>query len=163
MKNWSIIVAIGERNEIGKDNDLLWRISADLKRFKAITTGNTIVMGRKTFDSLPKGALPNRRNIVLSHQDLKIDNVEVFQDIESIAKATENDEQVFIIGGASLYNSFIDKVKRVFLTKVHSTFEADVFFPEVNWNEWKTVQEENVGIDEKNEYAHTFLELIKAE
>lgn len=163
MKNWSIIVAIGEQNEIGKDNDLLWRISADLKRFKAITTGNTIVMGRKTFDSLPKGALPNRRNIVLSHQDLKIDNVEVFQDIESIAKATENDEQVFIIGGASLYNSFIDKVKRVFLTKVHSTFEADVFFPKVNWNEWKTVQEENVGIDEKNEYAHTFLELIKAE
>lgn len=163
MKNWSIIVAIGERNEIGKDNDLLWRISADLKRFKAITTGNTIVMGRKTFDSLPKGALPNRRNIVLSHQDLKIDNVEVFQDVESIAKATENDEQVFIIGGASLYNSFIDKVKRVFLTKVHSTFEADVFFPEVNWDDWKTVQEENVGIDEKNEYAHTFLELVKAE
>ena len=162
MKNWSIIVAIGEQNEIGKDNDLLWRISADLKRFKAITTGNTIVMGRKTFDSLPKGALPNRRNIVLSHQDLKIDNVEVFQDIEAIAKATENDEQVFIIGGASLYNSFIDKVDRVYLTKVHATFDADVFFPAVNWDEWKILQEENVDIDEKNEYAHTFLELVRA-
>jgi len=84
MNNWSIIVAIGENNEIGKDNDLLWRISADMKRFKAITTGNTIVMGRKTFDSLPKGALPNRRNIVLSHQELEFENTEVFQSIDQI-------------------------------------------------------------------------------
>ncbi len=161
MKNWAIIVAIGENNEIGKDNDLLWRISADMKRFKAITTGNTIVMGRKTFDSLPKGALPNRRNIVLSHQNLKFDNTEVYKTIEEITEATKDDEQVFVIGGASLYSTFIDKVDKIYLTKVHSSFEADVFFPEFDMNKWEISEEENVPKGEKNEFAHTFYVLNK--
>lgn len=161
MKNWSIIVAIGENNEIGKDNDLLWRISADMKRFKAITTGNTIVMGRKTFDSLPKGALPNRRNIVLSHQNLEFDNTEVYKTIEGITEATKNDEQVFVIGGASLYTSFIDKVDKIYLTKVHASFKADVFFPRFDMDHWETLEEENVPKGEKNEFAHTFYVLNK--
>jgi len=157
MKNWSIIVAIGKNNEIGKDNDLLWRISADMKRFKAITTGNTIVMGRKTFESLPKGALPNRRNIVLSSQKLEFENAEVYQNMEQVIDATKNDEKVFIIGGASLYQTFIDKVDSMFLTKINEAFEADVFFPQFEWNDWTVVEEEFIDKGEKNQYAHTFF------
>lgn len=159
MKNWAIIVAVGENNEIGKDNDLLWRISADMKRFKAITTGNTIVMGRKTFDSLPKGALPNRKNIVLSHQNLEFDSTEVYQTIEEITEATKNDKEVFVIGGASLYSTFIEKVDKMYLTKVHSSFDADVFFPEFDMDKWEIIQEENVPKGDKNEFDHTFFEL----
>ena len=154
--NWAIIVAIGENNEIGKDNDLLWRISADLKRFKALTTHNTIVMGRKTFDSLPKGALPNRRNIVLSHQNLNINDAETYQNITEINQTTLNDSQVFIIGGASLYQMFIDKVDKMYLTKVHSTFDADVYFPDFDWNKWEILEEEFIPKGERNEFAHTF-------
>ena len=161
MNNWSIIVAIGENNEIGKDNDLLWRISADMKRFKAITTGNTIVMGRKTFDSLPKGALPNRRNIVLSHQELEFENTEVFQSIDQIVEATKNDKNIFVIGGASLYQAFIGKVEKIYLTKVHSSFDADVFFPKFDMNNWEILEEENVPKGEKNEFSHTFYILKK--
>ena len=161
MNNWSIIVAIGENNEIGKDNDLLWRISADMKRFKAITTGNTIVMGRKTFDSLPKGALPNRRNIVLSHQELEFENTEVFQSIDQIVEATKNDKNIFVIGGASLYQAFIGKVEKIYLTKVHSSFDADVFFPKFDMNNWDILEEENVPEGEKNEFSHTFYILKK--
>ena len=159
MKNWSIIVAKGKNNEIGKDNDLLWRISDDLKRFKKITTGHTIVMGRKTFDSLPKGALPNRRNIVLSSQNKTIENVEVFTSIEAIIEACKADEKVFIIGGASLYKLFIDKVENLYLTQVNESFEADVFFPEFDVNEWETLSKEEVEAGDKNEFAHVFYQL----
>ena len=159
MGNWSIIVAIGENNEIGKDNDLLWRISADLKRFKAITTSNTIVMGRKTFDSLPKGALPNRRNIVLSHQNLNIENAEIYQTLEELKQNTADDKQVFVIGGASLYQMFIDKVDTMYLTKVHSTFDADVFFPAFDWADWDILEKEYFPKGDKDEFAHTFYVL----
>jgi len=159
MNHLSIIVAIGQNNEIGKDNDLLWYISDDLKRFKKITTGNTIVMGRKTFDSLPKGALPNRRNIVLSKQNLKIENAEVFHNIEEIIDATKNEEQVFIIGGASLYTTFIDKVDTLYLTKVDASLDADVFFPKFDWNDWNIEEELTVPKGEKNEYDHSFFKL----
>ena len=154
MGNWSIIVAIGENNEIGKDNDLLWRISADLKRFKAITTSNTIVMGRKTFDSLPKGALPNRRNIVLSHQNLNIENAEFYQTLEELKQNTADDKQVFVIGGASLYQMFIDKVDTMYLTKVHSTFDADVFFPAFDWADWD-ILEKNIFLKAIKTNLHT--------
>ncbi len=162
MKNWSIIVAVGKNNEIGKDNDLLWRISADMKRFKAITTGNTIVMGRKTFESLPKGALPNRRNIVLSSQRLQFENAEVFQTVEQVKEATRNDKNVFVIGGASLYKLFISTVNKMYLTKIDEAFEADVFFPPFNWDEWTIIEEEFVNKGEKNQYDHNFYVLERA-
>lgn len=161
MKNWSIIVAIGKHNEIGKDNDLLWHLSDDLKRFKALTTGHTIIMGRKTFDSLPKGALPNRRNIVLSSQNLKLERTEVYSSLDEIKKNIKSDEQVFIIGGASLYNMLIDKVEKIYLTQVHESFKADVFFPEINWSDWEVSRSIEVPKGEKNEYAHTYSELIR--
>ncbi len=156
MKNWSIIVAIGNNNEIGKDNDLLWRISADLKRFKTITTGNTIVMGRKTFESLPKGALPNRRNIVLSKQNLEYENTEVYSTVEQVVEATKDDKDVFVIGGASVYELFISKVNKMYLTQVNEDFDADVFFPEFDWSEWSVLEKDYVDKGEKNQFAHTF-------
>jgi dihydrofolate reductase len=159
MKHWAIIVAKGKNNEIGKDNDLLWRISDDLKRFKSITTGHTIVMGRKTFDSLPKGALPNRRNIVLSHTNQTIPNAEVYTTIDAITAACEADEKVFIIGGASLYQLFIDKVERLFLTQLEESFSADVFFPEMDMNDWEILYQEAVEAGDKNEFSHVFYEL----
>ena len=159
MKNWSIIVAVGERNEIGKNNDLLWHISADLKRFKSITTGHTIVMGRKTFESLPKGALPKRRNIILSHQNLKFENAEVFSNLEELISATKDDKQVFVIGGASLYQFFINKVDQMYLTQVHATFDADVFFPNFDKNNWTILEEESFQKDDKTPFAYTFLKL----
>jgi dihydrofolate reductase len=159
MNNLSIIVAIGQNNEIGKDNDLLWYISDDLKRFKKITTGNTIVMGYNTFKSLPKGALPNRRNMVLSFDDVKLENAEVFLNIDDLLKALDKDEKVFIIGGGSLYHQFIDKVDRMYLTKVDASFEADVFFPDFDWNNWEIEEEQKVPKGEKNEYSHSFFAL----
>jgi dihydrofolate reductase len=161
FQNWAIVVAIGKNREIGKNNDLLWRLSDDLKRFKSITTGHTIVMGRKTFDSLPKGALPNRRNIVLSHQKTKIEGVEVYNSIDDIVKACENDDKIFVIGGASLYQLFIDKVKQMHLTTVDATFEADVFFPNFNFNEWQIVEKKTIQANDKNEYNHTYYHLKK--
>lgn len=160
FKEWAIIVAVGMRNEIGKDNQLLWHISDDLKRFKKLTTGNTIVMGRKTFESLPKGALPNRRNVVISRQtNLKIDKAEVFNSYEELYEHIGADEKVFIIGGASLYHYFSDKVAKVFLTEVEAELEADVYFPKMNWEQWTRLEEENVPANEKNEYSHRFLVL----
>lgn len=161
MKNWSLIVAIGKHNEIGKDNDLLWHLSDDLKRFKALTTGHTIIMGRKTFDSLPKGALPNRRNIVLSSQNLKLEHTEVYSSLDEIKKNIKSDEQVFIIGGASIYKMLIDKVEKIYLTQVHESFKADVFFPEINWSDWEVSRSIEVPKGEKNEYTHTYSELIR--
>ena len=159
MNNLSIIVAIGQNNEIGKDNDLLWHISDDLKRFKKITTGNTIVMGLNTFNSLPKGALPNRRNIVLSFDKVEIENADLYQNIDSALESINKKEKAFIIGGGSLYNQFIDKVDKMYLTKVDAAFDADVFFPKFDWNDWEIIEEESVPKGEKNEYAHTFYVL----
>jgi len=159
MKNWAIIVAIGENNEIGKDNDLLWRISADMKRFKSITTGHTLVMGRKTFDSLPKGALPNRRNVVLSHQNKELENVEFYPSVPSLIENIDQKEQVFVIGGASLYQAFIDKVDVMYITKVHASFSADVFFPDFDWEDWEVFYEEFLPKGDRDEFPHTFYQL----
>ncbi len=163
MKNWGIIVAIGENYEIGKDNDLLCHISDDLKRFKAITTGHTIVMGRKTFESLPKGALPNRRNIVLSTQNIELQGAEVYHSVEEIKQATKNDESVFIIGGASIYKQLLNEVNQMFLTRIKARFEADAFFPKFDINEWEVTHSESVEANEKNEYPHTFEKLRRKE
>ncbi len=131
------------------------------KRFKAITTGHTIVMGRKTFDSLPKGALPNRRNIVLSKQDIELKGAEVYHSIEDIKQATQEEDEVFIIGGASVYEQLLSEVNQIFLTRIHASFEADVFFPTFEADEWEVIHSEFVEANEKNEYAHTFEQLIR--
>ena len=159
----SIIVAIGKNNEIGGNNDLLWHLPADLKRFKEITTGHVIIMGRKTFESLPNGALPNRRNIVISrNSDLQIEGVEVYSSLDLALLKAMDEEEVFIIGGAQLYKQTFRDANKLYLTKVHAEFpQADIYFPVIDYTEWLEIRRETHLVDEKNAYGFSFLELIR--
>ena len=134
----SIIACVGKNLELGKNNDLIWHLPNDLKYFKKVTTGKTVVMGRRTFNSLP-GILPKRRNIVLQMKDeSKIDGVEIFNDIESILESVKNEDETFIIGGASIYKQFLEYASRLYLTEVsESCSSADVYFPTFNKNKYK--------------------------
>lgn len=157
----SIIVAVAENLAIGKDNDLIWYISNDLKRFKKLTTGHSILMGRKTFESLPNGALPNRKNIVLTRdQKLKFENCTMLHSVEEVIAEYENSpEEVFVIGGGSIYHKLLPYAQKIYLTKVHASFEADVFFPEINVEEWTVLSEEHHQKGEKNEFDFSFVDL----
>lgn len=160
----SIIVAIAANRAIGLRGGLIYRLSADLRRFKALTTGHTVVMGRRTFESLPKGALPNRRNIVLSRTAgaEAFPGAEVFPSLEAALAACGADEQVFIIGGASVYAEALPVADRLCLTHLDATPpEADVFFPEYDPREWRCVSSESHEADEKNEVAYTFADYVR--
>jgi dihydrofolate reductase len=141
MNTLTIIAAIGKNNELGYKNDLIWHLPDDLKFFREKTTGKTIVMGYNTFLSLPK-LLPNRKHIVLSSDKLDIKDVTSFTNLEDLIKfIKEIDEEVFIIGGASIYKQFIGLVDKMYLTEVESEFkEADVYFPEFNKDEWERIE-----------------------
>lgn len=135
--SYTIIAAIAENFAIGRDNDLLWHISGDLKRFKKITTGHTIIMGRKTFQSLPKGPLPNRRNIVISRNpDFSHEGIEVVKSVEQAKNIAGNDREIFIIGGGTIYKEFLPIANKIYLTIVHKKYEADVFFPRLDYDDW---------------------------
>ena len=132
----SIIAAINRNRGLGFGNRLLYWLPNDLKRFKALTTGHTIIMGRKTFESLPKGALPNRRNIVLTSQKKTFEGTECFSSLQEALDACRKEEEVFIIGGASLYQEALTQADRLCLTHIEDTPQkADAFFPEINEKE----------------------------
>jgi dihydrofolate reductase len=156
----SMIVAVAENLAIGKNNDLLWHIPADLKRFKAITTGHTVVMGRKTYLSLPRRPLPDRRNIVIS--DIIGENLPGCDLVYSIEEALEHcapDDECFIIGGASVYRQCLPFTRRLYLTKVHKEFEGDVFFPQINEEEWRVISTETIPETEELGFGYTNLVL----
>ncbi len=160
--DFTIIVAVAENNAIGKDNDLLWHISEDLKRFKSITTGHNIIMGRKTYESFPRRPLPNRRNIVLTSQgdNENLHGAEVVDSIESLHNIIDSSKINFIIGGGTIYEQFLPLSNKIHLTKVHKPYEADVFFPELNMQEWDiTFTEEH--LDCEPAYTYYTLERIK--
>ena len=159
----SIIAVLGKNNEIGKGNELLCHLPSDLKRFKEITLGHTVIMGRKTFESLPKGALPNRRNIVISRNtQLQIKGVELYSSLDYAFIKLINEMEVFIIGGAEIYSLSLPFADRLYITRIHAVFpEADVFFPSINWNNWKETGRETFPADEKNPYPFSFLEYDK--
>jgi dihydrofolate reductase len=138
----AIIVAIANNNAIGKDNKLLCHLPGDLKHFKEITSGHTVIMGRNTFFSLPKGALPNRRNIVLSPDDEQFPGCETAHSIDEALVKCSNEEKVFFIGGAMIYHQTYPLVDKMYLTMVHADFEADTFFPEIDYNLWDRVSYE---------------------
>lgn len=163
LDNLSIIVAVAKNGAIGLNNQLLYRLPDDLKRFKALTTGHTIIMGRKTFESLPKGALPNRRNIVLSRQEgLHYENAECYRSLEDALMQCDYTEDVYIIGGGELYRQTLGLAKHVHLTLVDDTpAEADAFFPELNPEEWAEVLREEHPADEKHEQAYTFIDYTR--
>lgn len=144
MTNLSIIVAITSNGGIGKNNELLWHLKADLKHFKAITTGHTILMGRKTFESIGR-PLPNRRNIVISSQNaFAIDGVEVFHSLEEALEAVKSEEEVFIIGGGEIYRQTMPLASKLYLTVVEREYEADTFFPEIDYSQWKELSSERL-------------------
>nr|WP_321235730.1 dihydrofolate reductase [uncultured Psychroserpens sp.] len=159
----TIIVAAGENNAIGKDNDLIWHLSDDLKRFKSLTNGHHIIMGRKTFESFPK-PLPNRIHIVITRQEhYKVpDGVIVVNSMEDALDAARNDKQPFIIGGGEIYKQSMALADKIEITRVHHSFEnADTFFPEIDTSIWKETKSEFHEKDEKHEFSFTFLTYMK--
>ena len=153
-----IIVAISENNAIGKAGDLLCHLPNDLKHFKELTTGATVVMGKKTYFSLPRRPLPNRRNIVLT-RDITFaqEGVDVAHSIEALQTMLSASEKVFIIGGGEVYRQFMPLVDQLEITHIHHTWEdADTFFPEIDSTIWKRISEERHEPDEKHTFAYTF-------
>ena len=158
-KNISIIVAIAENFAIGKNNDLLFHLPTDLKRFKEITTGHTLIMGRNTLLSLPKWPLPNRRHIVITDKpDDVFPGCEVVFSIDEAIEKVKDENEAFIIGGGMIYRQFFPLAGRLYLTVVHQPFDADVYFPEVIYSEWTENSREDF-YDEKNRFHYSYLNL----
>ena len=158
----SIIAAVAENNAIGLNGKLLYWLPADLKRFKALTTGHTIIMGRKTFDSLPKGALPNRRNVVLTRSAKDFPGAETFPSLAAALASCSKDEEVYIIGGASVYAEALPLADRLCLTEVHDTpKEADAFFPDFDRSQWDVAFKEEHESDEKHAQSYTFIDYVR--
>ncbi len=152
-------MAIAQNFAIGKNNDLLFHLPNDLKRFKQITTGYPVIMGRNTLLSLPKGALPNRRNIVITdNPEEKFARCEMVFTIDEAVDSVKNEEESFIIGGGMIYRQFYPLVGKLYLTLVHRNFDADVFFPEINYSEWTEIFRED-HFDEKNGFNFSYLNL----
>ena len=161
-KSITIIVAAAENNAIGKDNDLIWSLPNDLKRFKKLTSGHSIIMGRKTFDSFP-GLLPNRKHIVISrNKNISFtDEVTVVNNFEDAIKETGDDENPFIIGGGQIYELAMDLGDKIELTRVHEEFKADTFFPKIDEDKWKLIHEEFNEKDERHQFSFTYKTYIK--
>ena len=156
----SMIAAVARNRAIGFENKLIYWLPNDLKRFKALTTGHTIVMGRKTFESLPKGALPNRRNSVLTRSIDQLPGCECFKDWDSFIASCQPDEDIYIIGGASLYRELLDKADRLCLTEIDDTpAQADTFFPD--YSNWKESWREDHTTDEKHQQAYSFVDYVR--
>ena len=159
----TIIAAIGLNNALGKDNDLIWHLPADLKRFKKTTTGFPIIMGRKTFESIGR-PLPNRTNIIVTRNaDYHQDGCIVKSSLEEAVESVANEEHAFIIGGAQIYNQAIEQglADRLDITLVQESFEADVYFPEFDKMEWELISREDFDKDEKNPHNYSFLQFKK--
>ncbi len=159
QKNISIIVAIAKNFAIGKNNDLLFHLPNDLKHFKQITSGHSIIMGRNTLLSLPRWPLPNRRHIVITDKkDDVFPGCETVFSIEEAIDKVKNEEEAFVIGGGMIYKQFYPIAGKLYLTLVHQSFEADTFFPEINYPEWAEVAREDFH-DEKNNFNYSYLNL----
>ena len=157
----SIIAAVARNRAIGYENKLIYWLPNDLKRFKTLTTGHTIIMGRNTFLSLPKGALPNRRNIVLTRSQKEFPGCDVYTSLEEALAHCDKDEDVYIIGGASVYRQALPLADRLCLTEINATPEkADTFFPP--YDDWKEISREDHEKDERHEYEYSFVDYIKA-
>jgi len=158
---FSLIVAVSKNGIIGRDGDLPWHLSADLRRFKRLTMGHAILMGRKTWESIGR-PLPGRTSVVISRQeDYETGYPEVLlasnldEALARARKVEENSGEVFVIGGARIYEMSLPRADRLLLTRVHAKVEGDVSFPEVNWDEWQLIEETASEADEKNDFAHT--------
>lgn len=161
MKNLSMIAAVGENLELGYKNQLLCHLPIDLKHFKEITSGHTVIMGDRTWESLPKKPLPNRRNIVVTLDNVTFPDCETVHSIEDALRIIENEEEAFIMGGATMYRLFLPYAEKLYLTRIQSSFTADVFFPTIKEEEWTLSDSVFVPKDEKNNYDLYFQTLIR--
>ncbi len=158
----ALIAAIDENGGIGKNNDLLCYLPTDLKHFKALTLNHSIVMGRKTFQSLPKGALPKRRNIVLSkNKNFTAPNIDIISSIDELFNICNEQEKIFVIGGGMIYNLFLPKATHLHLTHIHHSFSADTFFPKINFDEWQITNTIDNQADEKHKYSFSFVDYVR--
>lgn len=161
---FSLIVAIADNNVIGKDNKLIWHLSNDLKRFKSITSGKTMLMGRKTFESLP-GVLPNRKHIILTRDKnftVDSDQVTVIHDLDSfINEHKDSDDEIFVIGGAEIYKQLLPHCKKIHLTRIYESFDGDTYFPEINFDDYTVTNAPEKITDEKNGLVYSFIDLMK--
>ena len=158
----TIIVAIANENVIGKDNKLIWNLPEDLKRFKEITTGHKIIMGRKTFESLGR-VLPNRKHIILCNDmemDIENENIEILDDISKLDKYINSDEECFVIGGATIYKLLMPYTSKMYITKINESFEGDVYFPEIK-EEWKEISREKGLQNEENPYDYEYITYVR--
>lgn len=163
MRTLVMIAAVGENNALGKNNDLLWHLPDDFKRFKKLTTGHKIIMGRKTFESFPK-PLPNRIHIIITRdKNYTIPHPDciVKHSVEDALELVENDNLSFIIGGGEIYGQGERFANKIELTRVHASFEADTFFPKIDENIWKLVKEEYHQKDEKHQYDFTYMTYVR--
>lgn len=151
-----IIAAIGQNHEMGNEGSLLCSIPHDLQRFKEITMGHTVMMGRKTWESLPTRPLPHRRNIVLTHSDLIDNRCERYASIHEALQSLSPTEAIFIIGGATLYRQFLSLAHTLYLTRIEERFIADTFFPEMDWNAWQQIEEIRLSPDRATPYPLRF-------
>lgn len=163
MSNYSIIVAIDENNAIGHNNQMLVHLPDDLKYFKKVTQGHAVIMGRKTFESLPKGALPNRRNIVITrNNDLQFEGCEMAKSLEEALELVKDDDNAFIIGGGEVYKQSINNAHTLYITQIHHKFEnTSIFFPKIDNAIWKEEWMENHPADEKHPYSFSFIRYIR--
>lgn len=156
-----MIAAVAENNALGKNNELVWHLPNDFKRFKELTSGHYIIMGRKTFESFPK-PLPNRTHIVITRQqNYQPDGCIVVNSIENAIKACPENETIYIIGGGEIYNQALAFSDTIEITKVHGEFEADAFFPEIKAEEWELVQSDFNAKDERHLYDYTYQTFVK--
>ena len=159
----SLIAAISDNNVIGKDNKLIWHLPEDIKRFKELTTGHTIIMGRKTFESIGK-VLPNRRHIVLTRDPsyyVEDENVIIVNDIEKLDDYLESSEENFVIGGAIIYRQLMNKVEKMYITRIHEKFEGDSYFPVINESEWNIIERKQGIKDDLNPYDYEFITYLR--
>lgn len=153
----TMIAAAAENNALGKENDLVWHLPDDFRRFKTLTTGHHIIMGRKTFESFPK-PLPNRTHVVITRQeDYCAEGAVVVSSLEEALEIAKADEQAYIIGGGEIYKLGLEVSDKIELTRVHGSFEADTFFPEIDPLKWEVTNEEFHDKDDRHQYAFTYL------
>jgi dihydrofolate reductase len=156
-----LIAAVAENNALGKNNDLLWHLPKDFKRFKEITSGHHIIMGRKTFESFPK-PLPNRTHVIITRQkDYVCEGCIVVQDLEKAIAICPKNEDIFVIGGGEIYSQSIHLADQLDITRVHHSFEADVYFPEIDLEIWELISEEVHLKDEKHPYDYSFQTFVR--
>lgn len=162
MGTLSIIAAVGKNLEIGKNNDLLWNIPEDMERFKKMTKGHTVVMGRRTFDSLWIKPLPGRKNIVMTSQDdIGFPTVHLAHTVQEILDAIRDDGEVFVIGGAKIYQLLLPHCTIMYLTFVHGSFDADTFFPEFDRSEWKETFRKDVAGNKEGGLSYSFVNFTR--